>query len=146
MQLRLIEFGSADYEQMKDLRVTALLAPIGIPPEYIVPEKEKNDTFIGAFEGPRIIGCCVLTPRDREKMQLRQMAVHPDHQKQKIGAQIINFAEAVAGNMGFSVLMMHARNPVIGFYEKCGYGVDGEEFFEVGMGHHCMQKRLRFDD
>ena len=146
MQLRLIEFGSADYAQMKDLRVKALLAPIGIPPEYIVPEKEESDTFIGAFEHGRIIGCCVLTAKSREVVQLRQMAVDPELQGQKIGAQIIAFAEAVAGKLGFSVLMMHARNPVMGFYEKCGYLVDGEEFFEVGMGHHRMQKRLRFDD
>ena len=146
MQLQLIEFGSADYEQMKDLRIKALLAPIGIPPEYIVPEKEKDDTFIGAFEHGRIVGCCVLTPKSSELVQLRQMAVHPDRQGQKIGAQIVAFAEAVAGKLGYSLLMMHARNPVIGFYEKCGYCIEGEEFFEVGMGHHRMQKRIRFDD
>jgi predicted GNAT family N-acyltransferase len=38
--------------------------------------------------------------------------------------------------------MMHARDPVIDFYKKCGYLIAGEQFFEVGMGHHKMQKQL----
>jgi hypothetical protein len=38
--------------------------------------------------------------------------------------------------------MMHARNPVIDFYKKCGYDIVGPEFFEVGMGHHRMEKSL----
>ncbi|MBD0374701.1 MAG: GNAT family N-acetyltransferase, partial [Flavisolibacter sp.] len=43
---------------------------------------------------------------------------------------------------GFDILIMHARNPVIEFYKKCGYTIVGEEFFEVGIAHHKMQKQL----
>jgi len=39
-------------------------------------------------------------------------------------------------------LMMHARDPVLNFYKKCGYEIYGEQFFEVGIGHHKMQKVL----
>ncbi len=70
------------------------------------------------------------------------MVVDPLHQGKKIGVAIIQFAEAVAKENGYSKLMMNARDPVIEFYEKCGYHIVGEQFFEVGIGHHKMEKNL----
>jgi predicted GNAT family N-acyltransferase len=122
--------------------VTALLNPIGIPASYIDRENEKNDIFIGAFEAEEIVGCCVLTKKTDSVVQLRQMAVREDHREKRIGAAIIFFAEETARHEGYSVLMMHARDVVIGFYEKSGYEIAGEQFFEVGIGHHKMRKRL----
>jgi predicted GNAT family N-acyltransferase len=37
---------------------------------------------------------------------------------------------------------MHARDTVLSFYEKCGYQISGEQFFEVGIAHHKMQKEV----
>ena len=124
------------------LRITQLLEPIGVSASYIEKEKEKHDFLIGAFENNEIIGCCMLTPKDNAVIQLRQMAVRKDFRGKRIGAAIVEFAEEVAKENNFSVLMMHARDPVIDFYKKCGYEVDGEQFFEVGIGHHKMQKIL----
>ena len=143
MIIRTIAHDSNEYEQMIQLRIKALLEPIGVPAHYIVPEKERNDFFIAAFEENKMVGCCVLTPQENGVVQLRQMAVLKEMQGKKIGAAIIAFAEKVAKENGFTVLMMHARNPVITFYEKCGYTTAGEEFFEVGIGHHKMQKNLQ---
>src|SRR3954469_5791869 len=142
MQIRLIAYGSVDYDKMIRLRIRALLEPIGVPSSYIIPEKEMNDIFIGAFNEDCIIGCCVLTRNNEQVLQLRQMAVLLDFQGKNIGADIIRFAEATAVNNGYKILMMHARDPVIGFYEKCGYKIVGDQFFEVGIGHHKMQKDL----
>jgi len=142
MEIRRIQPSSSEYEQLINLRVTALLNPIGIPASYIDREAEKNDIFIGAFDGGEIIGCCVLTKNTDSIIQLRQMAVRPDQQGKKIGAAIISFAEQAARQEGFSILMMHARDTVLGFYERCGYDISGEQFFEVGIGHHRMEKRI----
>jgi GNAT superfamily N-acetyltransferase len=142
MDIKIILFNTIEYEQMIALRITALLEPIGVPASYIDREGEKNDLFIGALENKELIGCCVLTPKGGKTVQLRQMAVRKDHQGKRIGAALLQFAEATARDQGFSILMMHARDPVLGFYEKCGYQVAGAQFFEVGMGHHKMQKEL----
>jgi predicted GNAT family N-acyltransferase len=142
MKIRIIAHSSNEYEQMISLRVTQLLEPIGVPASYIDREKEKNDLLIGAFENEEITGCCALTPKDKNTIQLRQMTVRSDYRGKKIGAAIIEYAEKVAREHNFSLLMMHARNPVIEFYKKCGYEIEGEEFFEVGIGHHKMQKQL----
>jgi predicted GNAT family N-acyltransferase len=39
-------------------------------------------------------------------------------------------------------MMMHARDTAIGFYEKFGYKVMGDEFIEVNVPHHVMVKPL----
>jgi N-acetylglutamate synthase-like GNAT family acetyltransferase len=142
MEIKLVRHNSNEYEQMITLRITQLLEPIGVPASYIEREKEKHDFLIGAFENDEIIGCCVLTPKDNVVMQLRQMTVREDLRGKSIGAAIVEFAEEVAKENNFSILMMHARDPVIDFYKKCGYEIEGDQFFEVGMGHHKMQKQL----
>ncbi|MGZ5286272.1 MAG: GNAT family N-acetyltransferase [Flavisolibacter sp.] len=142
MEIRIIPYGSPDYQAMIELRKRALLEPIGVPFHYIVPEKEKEDVFIGAFDSNDIIGCCVLTRISPGLVQLRQMAVALNWQGKRIGAQILTFAEGTARAAGYSILMMHARDPVIEFYSKQGYAVTGEPFEEVGIGHHKMQKEL----
>jgi len=142
MEIKTLEHNSKEYEEMVRLRISQLLQPIGVPESYINREGEKGDVLIGAFESGEMIGCCVLTPKNNGDMQLRQMAVRSDYRGRRIGAAIIEFAEQVTREKGFSVLMMHARNPVIEFYKRCGYQIDGKEFFEVGIGHHKMQKTL----
>ena len=127
---------------MVDLRMKVLLDPIGIPRSYIDPEKERMDILIGAFEKDQLIGCCILTHVDEDTLQLRQMAVDHAIQKKGIGAAIVTYAEDVAKTKGYTTLMMHARDNVLGFYKRCGYQVDGQQFFEVGIGHHKMKKQL----
>jgi len=142
MQIRIIQTNIKEYEAMIDLRMNVLLDPIGIPRSYIDPQKESNDILIGAFENDQLIGCCILTHVDGQTLQLRQMAVDQAIQNKGIGAAIVTYAEEVAKARGYQILMMHARDSVLGFYERCGYEVDGDQFFEVGIGHHKMKKQL----
>jgi predicted GNAT family N-acyltransferase len=37
---------------------------------------------------------------------------------------------------------MHARKDAIGFYEKQGYKISGDEFTEVTIPHFVMEKKL----
>jgi ribosomal protein S18 acetylase RimI-like enzyme len=72
------------------------------------------------------------------------MAVQNNLQGKGIGASMMNYAENVARDAGFKVLIMHARKTAVGFYEKLGYTIAGEEFFEVSIPHFIMEKRLGF--
>ena len=96
MEIRQIAFDSPEYHTMTGLRVEALLSPIGIPASFIVPQKEKDDLFVAAFEEGKMIGCCILSAHEGTTAQLRQMAVHPSKQGTGIGATIVKFAEGLA--------------------------------------------------
>ena len=72
-----------------------------------------------------------------------KFAVQNNLQGKGIGATMMNFAENVARDRGFRIMSMHARKTAIGFYEKLGYKVSGDEFQEVTIPHFVMQKVLR---
>lgn len=143
MPLKIIDHDSTEYQQMIDLRDEILRKPLGL---YFDPEeltREKDDVLIGAFEEDKLIGCCLITRTEGNKCRLRQMAVSSNLQKKGIGASLMTFAENVARDRGYETLMMHARTSAVGFYEKFGYKVTGNEFYEVTIPHYTMVKKLR---
>ena len=128
---------------MVNLRFEIMRKPLGLTfsPEELA--KEKDDILIGAFDEDEIMGCCILSDTKDGCVRLRQMAVQKNMQGKGIGESIIRFAENLARDKGFKALTMHARDTAIGFYEKYGYKVKGEQFIEINIPHHIMEKKLR---
>jgi GNAT superfamily N-acetyltransferase len=142
MGLKQIDHGSEEYQLMVKLREDVLRKPLGLSFDTEELEKEKNEILIAAFDEEDIIGCCILTDIGMQKIRLRQMAVHDSVQGKGIGASIMSFAENIAKDKGYKFMVMHARDTAIGFYEKFGYKVKSDEFEEVGLSHHIMEKEL----
>ena len=142
MSLKIIDHGTKEYRQMIKLREDILRKPLGLAfsPEEL--ENEKNNLLIGAFEDDNILGCCMLVEEKPDMVKLRQMAVLNALQGKGIGRALMQFAENLARDHGYKVLTMHARKNAIGFYEKMGYKVKGDEFQEVSIPHYEMQKEL----
>jgi N-acetylglutamate synthase-like GNAT family acetyltransferase len=143
MQLKIIQHDTPEYDQMVKLRMEILRIPLGLTFTEEQLANEKDDILICAFENGEIIGCCVLTRHDTDMLQLRQMAVRQDIQAKGIGKTILEYAERTALENGYSILMMHARDTAVGFYQKCGYEISGDEFIEVSIPHYQMEKRLK---
>jgi N-acetylglutamate synthase-like GNAT family acetyltransferase len=143
MPLKLIDHGTKEYEQMVHLRYEILRKPLKLSFSKEELDGEKQDILIGAFEEDKILGCCMLKKIDNDMVRLRQMAVANSLQGKGIGATMMNFAENVARDAGFKRMRMHARKTAIGFYEKLGYVVIGNEFLEVSIPHFLMEKKLR---
>ena len=142
MALRMIDHDSKEYKQMVDLRNEILRKPLGLTFEQKELDEEKDDVLMGAFEDDKLIGCCLLTKVDSAKVRLRQMAVPNNMQGKGMGRALMIFAENIARDMGYKVLLMHARKTAAGFYEKLGYNISGNEFEEVTIPHYVMEKNL----
>jgi N-acetylglutamate synthase-like GNAT family acetyltransferase len=143
MPIKQIDHGTREYKQMVHLRNEVLRKPLHLTFEAGELDMEKNDVLIGAFDEDKILGCCLLTRVDKDCVRLRQMAVQNNLQGKGIGAAMMNFAENVARDKGYSRLIMHARKTATGFYEKLGYKITGEEFLEISLPHYVMEKKLR---
>lgn len=142
MAVVIIEHGTKDYRKMIDLRMHLLRKPLGISFTKEELEEEKNNILIGCFDDDKLEGCCMLVPKDKHTVQLRQMAVISGLQGKGIGRVLMQFAENIARDRGFKKLMMHARKTAMGFYEKLGYEKVGNEFLEVTIPHYEMGKDL----
>jgi len=142
MALRMIDHGTKEYQQMVNLRNEILRKPLGLSFDKEELEREKDDILIGAFEDDRLLGCCLLTRMDPATVRLRQMAVPNSMQGKGVGRALMIFAENIARDLGYKKLCMHARKTAVGFYQKLGYSISGEEFFEVTIPHYIMEKAL----
>ena len=127
---------------MVHLRNEILRRPLGLQftPEEL--EQEKEEILIGAFEEEKMLGCCMLIMEAPNSVRLRQMAVLNNLQGKGIGRALMQFAENIARDRGFQKITMHARKTAVGFYEKLGYNISGQEFEEVTIPHYIMEKLL----
>lgn len=140
--INLIEHNSPEYWQMVALRADILRKPLGLIYTKEQLDSENLDLLIAAFENKTIIGCCILSNLANKTMQLRQMAVSADQQYRGIGAKIIKFAENYCLQNQHKSIILHARATAVGFYQKLGYEVFGDEYLEVGLSHFNMKKHL----
>jgi len=143
MALKIIDHGTFEYQQMIQMRNDILRKPLGLAFTTEELEKEKDEVLIGAFEEEKMLGCCMLVREDSTSCRLRQMAVLNNLQGKGIGRALMHFAENIARDLGYRKIIMHARKTAVGFYEKLGYSVSGEEFLEVTLPHYVMEKKLR---
>ncbi|HVK96437.1 MAG TPA: GNAT family N-acetyltransferase [Flavisolibacter sp.] len=142
MALKIIDHGTEEYQQMLLLRDAILRQPLGLSfaPEEI--EKEKDNLHIAAYEDDHMLGCCMLVEENPQTVRLRQMAVVNDVQGKGIGRALMQFAENLARDRGYKKITMHARKNAVGFYEKMGYRIKGDEFEEITVPHYIMEKDL----
>lgn len=89
-----------------------------------------------------VIGSVSLKPLGPHTLQLRQMAVAGDRQREGIGARLLAYAEDWARRSGYGVIILNARIGADGFYSRLGYRYEGEVFDENTIPHIRMTKRL----
>lgn len=142
MAIKIIDYGSPEYYKMIDLRKNILRNPLGIDFAPAELEREKDDILIGCFDDEKLEGCCLLTEIAPKTVRLRQMAVTNGLQGKGIGRVLMNFAENIARDRGYRTIKMHSRKTSIGFFEKLGYHVAGDEFQEITIPHFVMEKDL----
>lgn len=142
MALKIIDHGTKEYQQMVKLRDDILRKPLGLGFSPQELDDEKENLLIGAFEDGNILGCAMLVEEKSDVVKLRQMAVLNYVQGKGIGRALMQFAENLARDHGYKILTMHARKNAVGFYEKMGYRVKGNEFLEVSIPHYEMEKAL----
>jgi len=142
MAIKLLDYGSKEYQQMVDLRYQIMRKPLGLnfKPEDLA--QEKDDILIGCYDDDKMEGCCLLTEIDKTTVKLRQMAVLSGLQGKGVGRVLMIFAENIARDRGYQKLVMHARKTAVGFYEKLGYKICSDEFEEVTIPHYVMEKHL----
>ena len=142
MALKQIDHGTAEYIQMIELREMVLRRPLGLSYSHDELARERDDILIVCTDDGEMLGCCILTEIDKETVRLRQMAVPDKLHGKGIGASVIHFAENLAKDKGYRCVTMHSRDSAIGFYERFGYKIKGNQFKEVNLPHHIMEKKL----
>lgn len=147
INVRLVEWGTEDYEAELKLRHEVFRAPSGLNIYDEDLSHEINDFHVCAFFNSKVVGALIISKVDDNTAHIRQVAVDQSVRGKNIGKKIMCFAEEVIETMGCEEIVLNARKNVKSFYEKLGYTSVGEEFMEpkmtVGMIYIKMVKSLK---
>ena len=134
--------GSDLHAQALRLREAILRRPLGLAlTEEEIADDAGRRHFCAMADGA-VIGSLSLKPLGPHTLQLRQMAVAGDRQREGIGARLLAYAEDWARRSGYGVIILNARIGADGFYSRLGYRCEGETFDENTIPHIRMTKRL----
>ncbi len=149
IEIRQIQFGSTDYAQELILRDNVLRKPIGLKLSPADIEFDATDTHLGAFEGPKLAGCCLLRKLESVsgevrslQLKMRQVAVDPSVQGSGVGRKLIEHFESSARAQGATEIVLDARATAVAFYQRLGYEIVSELFTQVTVPHRKMRKLL----
>lgn len=137
---REILFGSDEYELERRLREDVLRRPLGLSLSDEDLAGEENQLHFGLVESDGLVACVIAAPVSPTAARIRQMAVAPAHQGKGLGRTVMLELEKSLRVRGFRTLELDARAAAVGFYEKLGYCIVGDEFIEVTVPHFRMVK------
>lgn len=138
-----LEIRRADVSEILPLR-RAVLRP-GYPDEASDYPEDAHAVHIGAWDDGQLVGCATVfadpwpgPPPEPNAWRLRGMAVDPSRQGSGVGALVLAEAVAAARAAGAPLIWANGRSTAIGFYERYGWRVAGEEFdaSDTGLPHH----------
>jgi ribosomal protein S18 acetylase RimI-like enzyme len=125
-----------------DLRRRALAEPVGLSLSGVRFPFEDSSLHLWAVRGRQLVGCVLFYREDERSGRLYQMAVEHALRGRGVGRMLVRQLEARLRQLGVREIRLHARGPVVGFYEQLGYVSYDEPFLEVGIEHRRMRKGL----
>jgi ribosomal protein S18 acetylase RimI-like enzyme len=130
------------YEESRRVRGKVLREPLGMGSVVEIFPFEAESWHFLAIVDKRVVGCALFHPRGQEG-RLFQMAVLAEFQGQGIGRALVTFLEDTARRRNLETVFLHSRDYAVPFYRRCGYGLVGDPFMEIGIPHQGMAKPLR---
>ena len=90
-----------------------------------------------------IIGVARLQFNTDSEAQIRYMAVTPENERRGIGRSMIAHMEQHALQTGHDNIVLDAREPAVGFYQRLGYEITGKSYLLFDeIQHYKMHKLL----
>ncbi len=141
MEMRFIGVDDPLYDAECALRSKVLREPLGFSRGAEQFPFEGESLHLVAIDDGVVVGCLLFHPEEKTG-RLFQMAILPERQGGGIGKQLINYMEEALRLRGYTSVYLHARKPVVTFYELLDYVAEGDPFTEIGIEHQKMVKVL----
>jgi GNAT superfamily N-acetyltransferase len=134
--------GSDLHAQALRLREAILRRPLGLPlTEEEIADDAGRRHFCAVADGA-VVASVSFKPLGPHTLQLKQMVVAEDRQREGLGARLLAYAEDWARRVGYGVIILNARIGAEEFYTRLGYRCEGDVFDENTIPHIRMTKRL----
>ncbi len=88
------------------------------------------------------VGCLRFRQTDSRTAALQRIAVLKPYRDLGLGQKLVREAVETAERRGLERVTMHAQSYLLEYYRRLGFERAGELFFEAGIPHIIMDKRL----
>ncbi len=133
-----------EFKDYYHLRWKLLRAPWNQPEGSEVDDIEDQCFHTMAFdEDSKVIAVARLQFNSNTEAQIRYMAVAGTHERQGIGRELMRAMEAHASASACRKIILDAREPAVGFYQKLGYNIIEKSYLLFDeIQHFRMEKDL----
>lgn len=138
-----------EFRRYYHLRWQILRAPWNQPEGSEVDDMEERCVHIMAIDTSSrsntapVIGVARLQYNSDTEAQIRYMAVAREHESKGIGRAMLNTLEHYAQNTSHKKIILDAREPAVGFYQKLDYEVVEKSYLLFDeIQHYRMIKWL----
>ena len=131
------------WEGARAVRRRVFVEEQGVPEELEWDELDATAHHVVALDGGEVIATGRLVALEPGIGRIGRMAVDAERRQQGVGRAILTALEEAAAARGLSHIILHAQVQALGFYERCGYTVEGEAFDDAGIAHREMRKVLK---
>jgi predicted GNAT family N-acyltransferase len=138
---RFVAHGSGEWLQARDIRYALFFQSHGLVPTIMDDDHEAVAFHLVALAADRVVGYGRLIALGEGEFQISQMVVPGAHQRQGIGTVILQNLMRKALDGGAQSIVLEARLPAVGFYERAGFVRCGVAYpsAKTGIPHVTMK-------
>ncbi len=143
-----IDVRAINAEETRPLRHSVLRPGQSFEQTVYSRDDHPETLHLGAFDGDRLVAIASLYREarpnrpTRSAWRLRGMATLPGVRGRGFATAVLDASVGHVAGEGGGELWCNARVPALGFYQRCGFAVEGDEFEIDGIGPHVVVTRV----
>lgn len=124
---------------LADIRREVFIQEQGVPESLEWDGQDEESVHLLAIDQH---GEAAGTVRLLPDGHIGRMAVRKAWRGQGIGAALLTRILELAAAQGLSRVVLNAQTSAVGFYQKAGFVIQGNEFLDAGIPHYRMERAL----
>jgi predicted GNAT family N-acyltransferase len=125
-----------------EVRKRVFVEEQGISENLVFDDYDGEALHMVVEDGERVIGTARVLFLAANQAKVERMALLEPFRRKGIGRKIISFLDEELRNRQVQLVVLHAQSGVVAFYKSCGFDELGSPFWEAGIKHVKMQRRL----
>jgi len=126
-------------QELRLIRTTVFIEEQGVPAALEWDEADANTYHVLALDNNnQPIGCGRL----KTDGHIGRMAVLKNWRNRGVGSAILSRLLDQARKSAMPGVYLHAQTSALGFYQKHGFEISGDEFIDAGIPHRTMHRSL----
>ncbi len=125
-----------------EVRKKVFVEEQGIAENLELDEHDRGALHVVVKDRERVIATARVLFLANNQAKIERMAILKPFRLKGIGRKLIYYLNEELRNRQIEQVVLHAQCTVVDFYKSCGFEKSGSPFWEAGIKHIKMERRL----